>query len=119
MVGADGLGDAELLDAFAGHDARFVFALPEIEQAAEFLGQLAAAGVDDDHRNAGGNRVLHRFAEGRRIGDRNHEAVGLRGRRGVDHLGHLGHVEGFGARYSAFTPSVLAASSMPFLTTDQ
>ena len=96
VVGADRLGDAELVDALAGHHAGLVFALAEIEQAAEFLGQLAAAGIDDDHRDARGDRVLHRFAEGRRIGDGDDEAVRLRGGRRVDHLRHLGHVEGFG-----------------------
>ena len=30
------------------------------------------------------------------IGDRDHQPVGLRGRDGVDHLRHLGHVEGLG-----------------------
>ena len=57
---------------------------------------FAAAGVDHDHRNARGNGVLDRFAERRRIGNGNDQAIGLRGRRCVDHLGHLGHVEGFG-----------------------
>ncbi len=56
VVGADGLGDAQSLDAFAGHDAGLEFILTHEQQAAEFVGQLRAAGIDHDHRNAGGDR---------------------------------------------------------------
>ena len=102
VVGAHGLGDVELLDAFAGHDASLVFALPEIEQATKFLGELAAAGINHDNGNACSNRVLDGFAEGRRIGNGNHEAIRLRGNRCINHLGHLGHVKGFGRQIFGF-----------------
>ena len=38
-----------------------ILVLAHEQQAAEVLGQLRAAGVDDDDRDAGGDRVLDRF----------------------------------------------------------
>ena len=59
------------------------------------LGEVGAAGIDDDHRNACGDRVLDRRAQSGGIGNRDHQAIGLRGCGGIDHLGHLHHVESF------------------------
>ena len=54
------------------------------------------AGVHRDHRDARGDRVADRIAERLGVRDRDHQAVGLRGDRGVDDLRHLHHVEGVG-----------------------
>jgi len=43
MIGADRLGEAERLDALAGHDARLEFILPHEQQAAKVMGEFRAA----------------------------------------------------------------------------
>ena len=96
VIGADRLGEAERLDPFAGRDAGLVLVLSHEQETAEVLRQLGAAGVDHDDRDACGDRRLDGFREGGGVGDGDHQPVRLGGDDGVDHLRHLGHVEGFG-----------------------
>ena len=77
LVDADGFLDPELGHPFAGGDAGLVFGLAEIKHSAELLRELGAAGIDDNDRYAGRNRVLDRSAERGGVRNGNDQAVRL------------------------------------------
>ena len=118
LVDADRLGDARLLHLLAAALAGLVLGLADMDRDAQLLAHVGA-GVHRDHRDARGDRVADRIAERLGVRDRDHEAVGLRGHRGVDQLRHLHHVEGVGRPVLDVDAEVLGRLSTPFLTTDQ
>ena len=84
-----------LLESLAAAEAGLVLGLADVRRDAELLEDVRAR-VHRDHRDVRGDRVPDRIAERLGVGDRDHEAVGLRGDRGVDDLRHLHHVEAVG-----------------------
>ena len=77
----------------AAAEARLVLGLADVHRHAQLLAHVGA-GVHGDHRDARCDRVPDGIAERLGIGDRHHQAIGLRGHGGVDDLRHLHHVEG-------------------------
>src|SRR6266545_2514184 len=95
------LGLELLTSAFA----RDPLGLPDMGEGAELL-ELVNAGVDGDHRDARGHRLLDRLLERIRVGHRHDDAVDLLAHRVVDQLRLLGRVAG--ALVGHLHPEILA-----------